>query len=306
MLVLGACLLVAILTAHDARAVWEILLKVRFGALAVVAAHLPVTVAAAFGWRCLLPRDQRPGAGLAIRLRFIKEAVNAILPVAQVGGDVVRARLATSSRLSLSTAAASCMLDAALGLACLALFVCLGLAATSMMAVDHRAQRFALQLAGALVGLVTALVIGERLGLIGLVDRALSRSAAALGSLAGLGEDLHALAASRRRLAVSAFWHLLSWGFGAVETWVALSAIGIQATFAEAFVLESLIQGVRAAGFVVPGALGLQEGGYLLICTTLGIQADQAVALSLLRRMRELTLGAAGLALWRFQGRDAS
>ena len=72
-------------------------------------------------------------------------------------------------------------------------------------------------------------------------------------------------------------------------------ALGVQ----EALVLESTAQAARALGFLVPGALGVQEGGYVVISAMLGVPADQALALSLLRRARELALGAVGLILWR-------
>ena len=50
--------------------------------------------------------------------------------------------------------------------------------------------------------------------------------------------------------------------------------------------------------FFVPGALGVQEGGYLLICAMFGVSAPSALALSLIRRIRELALGVPGLLLW--------
>lgn len=300
LLALGAGLLVVILLTHDLKAVWNTLLKVRFAALAVILAHLPSVAAAAVGWWGLLPASRRPTLAEALRLRLIKESINALLPVAQVGGDVVRARLAASPRLPVGMAAASCLLDVVIALGCLGIFICLGLAAASALAFGAPVHGIAVQLAAAVVvaGLLLALV--ERLGLVRLLDRLAKRSGEALGGLSDVGGELRALARRRGGAAASVAWHLLSWGLGVLETWTALWVVGAPASFGEAFVLESLIQGVRAVGFAIPGALGVQEGGYLLICAALGVQADQAVTLSLLRRVRELSLGAVGLALWRF------
>jgi hypothetical protein len=44
----------------------------------------------------------------------------------------------------------------------------------------------------------------------------------------------------------------------------------------------------------------VQEGGYLLICAMFGISAPNALALSLIRRIRELSLGVPGLILWHY------
>lgn len=301
LLALGVCVLVAIVLANDVHAIGAALVEGRFAVLAIVGAHLFVTLTAALGWRILLPRAQRPGLWASFRLRLIKESVNGLLPVAQVGGDVVRARLAVGPGLSLRISAASCLVDVIVALACLAIFILGGLAAAAVVLTDPRLDRLALQLAiaGSLVTL--CVIAAERLGVLKLLDRVTARSEGALGRLSGVGAEVAAMASRKRALAASVFWHLASWGLGAVETWIGLRVMGIDASLGEAFVLESLTQGVRAIGFAVPGALGVQEGGYLLICSALGIPPDKAVALSLIRRLRELVLGLAGLSLWRFK-----
>jgi hypothetical protein len=66
----------------------------------------------------------------------------------------------------------------------------------------------------------------------------------------------------------------------------------------EALLLEGLGQAVRSAAFAVPGALGVQEGGYVLIGGMFGLSPQLALALSLIKRVRELLLGLPGLAAW--------
>ena len=68
----------------------------------------------------------------------------------------------------------------------------------------------------------------------------------------------------------------------------------------DAFVLESLSSGVRAAAFLVPGALGALEGGFILFGHIFGLPADVALAISLSKRVRELALGVPGLILWQW------
>ena len=62
--------------------------------------------------------------------------------------------------------------------------------------------------------------------------------------------------------------------------------------------IESLIFAVRSIAFVVPGALGVQEGAYLLLAPLFGLDPQVAVALSLLKRARDLTIGVPALLLW--------
>jgi uncharacterized membrane protein YbhN (UPF0104 family) len=92
--------------------------------------------------------------------------------------------------------------------------------------------------------------------------------------------------------------HALSWALGAAETWVMLHMMGIFVTGYEAFVIDSLFSGLRTFTFAVPAAIGVQEAVYVLVCALFGINPAIAVALSLVRRARELVLGIPGLGLW--------
>lgn len=305
LLVLGVALLVGLVAAHGAGDVLRALLEVRFRALAVIAAHLPEVVCAALGWRVLLDPATRPRLPALIQLRLVKEAVNALLPVAQVGGDVVRAKLAESPARPLSELLASVIVDAGLGLVALLMFSVLGLAAAYATADDPRLSALALQLGGGAAVVITTIVLFERLGLVRLIDAGLAKAHGSLAHLADLSVTLRELLRQRGRLAWSAAWHLGSWLCGIFETYVALWALDLHPTLDQAFILESLAQAIKAVGFAVPGALGIQEGGYILLCSTLGIPADKALALSLLRRLRELALGAVGLVIWRWMAAKA-
>jgi uncharacterized membrane protein YbhN (UPF0104 family) len=57
---------------------------------------------------------------------------------------------------------------------------------------------------------------------------------------------------------------------------------------------------VRSAGFAVPGALGVQEGGFILVGGLFGVGSDLALALSMVKRLRELIVGSTGLLLWQW------
>ena len=55
---------------------------------------------------------------------------------------------------------------------------------------------------------------------------------------------------------------------------------------------------VRAAAFVVPGGLGVQEGAYALLAALFGLPVEIAVALSLVKRARDLMIGVPALLAW--------
>ena len=65
-----------------------------------------------------------------------------------------------------------------------------------------------------------------------------------------------------------------------------------------ALVIDSLLYGLRSFAFMVPNALGVQEAGYVVLGGLFGLDMQTALALSLLRRARDLVLGVPALAAW--------
>jgi len=55
---------------------------------------------------------------------------------------------------------------------------------------------------------------------------------------------------------------------------------------------------VRGAAFAVPGGLGVQEGGYIALCAMFGIPVQEALALSLAKRVADVAVGLPGLIAW--------
>lgn len=299
LLTAGIALMAVLLATHGVGAIREIALQVGWQAILVVAAHLPVTFFATVGWQVLLPPDRRPSLAFLFRLRVIKEAVNALLPVAQVGGEVVRAKLAVRDGLTLAESTASCIVDVLAGTAGLVLFVLTSLAVAMVTLHDPLLARAGLTLVGVVSLIVAGLFVAHKAGVgqrLGQFSRRWSAIASRVGALSDAFRDI---GGRRREIGASWAWHMAAWIAGAFETYVSMWALGLNPTLLQALIVEGLAQTAKVVGFAIPGALGVQEGGYLLLGGALGLSPDQALALSLLRRLRELTLGALGLVLWR-------
>ena len=79
------------------------------------------------------------------------------------------------------------------------------------------------------------------------------------------------------------------------------------ASVSDALILESLVSAARGVIFFVPLNAGVQEGAYLLIGSLLGLPADLALALSLLKRARDLLKGVPALLFWQLiEGKELS
>jgi hypothetical protein len=85
--------------------------------------------------------------------------------------------------------------------------------------------------------------------------------------------------------------HLGCWVAGVAEIWLALRLMGAPRGFGIVLVIESLLYALRSVAFAVPNAVGVQEAGYLLLGAGFGLAPDTALALSLLKRVRDLRSG---------------
>jgi uncharacterized membrane protein YbhN (UPF0104 family) len=92
--------------------------------------------------------------------------------------------------------------------------------------------------------------------------------------------------------------HLLEWLATGAEAWLALRLMNVPITFTAATGIEGLLYAIRSVAFMVPMAAGVQEGGYLVVGAAFGLPPDQALALSLLKRGRDLALGVPPLLGW--------
>jgi hypothetical protein len=91
---------------------------------------------------------------------------------------------------------------------------------------------------------------------------------------------------------------LASWVASVVEIRFALRLMGAPRGFGAVLVIESLLYALRSVAFAVPNAVGVQEAGYLALGAGFGLPPETALALSLLKRGRDLAIGLPALAAY--------
>jgi uncharacterized membrane protein YbhN (UPF0104 family) len=74
--------------------------------------------------------------------------------------------------------------------------------------------------------------------------------------------------------------------------------MGYSLDFGDAVIIESLMHAVRGASFAIPGALGAQEGGLIVLCAIFGVPPEAALALSLVKRIPDVVIGVPALLAW--------
>jgi uncharacterized membrane protein YbhN (UPF0104 family) len=87
---------------------------------------------------------------------------------------------------------------------------------------------------------------------------------------------------------------------GSFETWLALRLLGYPISVWDAIAIEAVTQALRHIIFVVPAGLGVQEGGLVLFGDIIGLPPEASVALSLVKRMREIGFGVPALISWQW------
>jgi putative membrane protein len=288
---------------NDYRAVLRTVAGVGGGLAIVVLIRGTIIATCGLTWWSLLRSVAAVRIGVALGLRTVREAINVLLPVAAVGGDIVRARLLNVSGVAGGVAVASASVDLLLEVAAQAFFALIGVALLTQVAGGTEMAPWASWGLG-----IAALAVGgfyavQRFGGAIIVERALSAvarhwPAAAPGSGIRLHESLLAIYADRPAIVVAFSLDELAWLLGAIETWIALWLIGLPVSPTEAVILESLTQALRAAAFPMPSALGVQEGGFTVLGALFGIPHEAALALSFVKRVPDLAIGLPGLLAW--------
>ncbi len=297
---IGLALMAALVAHYGAGPVTRSLLAVGWiGFAAVCAIHLALVAAMGIAWRALLP-----GAPVwsAIWGRLVREAGSEVLPLSQIGGYVLGARAIALAGVSGVAATASTIVDVSLEFLAQLAYTALALA---LLVYLRPAAPLAAPVA---IGLVAALLLAA--GFVAAQRRGfdlLGRLAQRLGhgwtdrTAAGAAALHAAVAGIYRRPAglwLSFILHLACWVASTSEAWLALRLAGAPLGFGAVLVIESLLYAVRSLAFAVPNAVGVQEGAYILIGAGFGLTPEMALALSLLKRARDLTIGLPVLGAW--------
>ena len=275
-----------------------------FGMLCVIAFHLPQIVASALGWRAITgPATPGPPLRTYLLLRWIREGVNNLLPVAQIGGEFVAARLLRRHGMKLAPAIAATVADLTMEMLTQIAFTLLGLVLLLQTVADSGIAGYVISGLALAATLAAGFLAAQWFGLASAIESALLRLGRALGwagtaDVAGLHDALIACYRSPARVAHSALLHMISWLLGGIEVCLALHFLGHDVGIVVGLIIESLGQALKAAGFAVPGALGIQEGGYIIIGQLFGLSPEIAIALSLMKRLREVALGIPALLAW--------
>lgn len=301
----GLALFTGLIAWYGAAEIGRGLLVMGWSIVLVSLFRLALLVFDLLSWRVLLSSETRQSFAQLFWIRWVADSVNTLLPVARVGGEFLRAHMLYRRGVDGVTASASVMVDVTAGILTQVVFSAVGVLAVFVIVGGGADTTLNLSIG---LALFTAGVAGfyavQRTGAFALLARFADRAVDGRGwrNLTGAAVEFDAavgaLYREKRTFALCCFWRIAGWVAGTAEVWLILHFLGHPVSLAEAFILESLGQAARSAGFMVPGGLGVQEGGLVLVGGYLGLTPELALALSLAKRARELLTGLPCLVAW--------
>lgn len=299
----GLALGTALIGWFGAGLVFREVLSVGAGGFALVCAwQLVLFVGLGLAWGALLPRGTGVSLIVPVWGRMVRDSAGNCLPFSQIGGFAAGARATVLAGLSWPMAAASTAADVAAELLAQLGFVGVGL---SILVARHPGSQLVWPaLAGLVVGIAAALgFVWAQRGGSGVFGVVMTRMLGAInlqaeGQVSAVQAALAAIHAEGWRFWLSTALHLLNWLGTGVADWIAYNLLGAHIDLLSAFAIDSLLHAALAMAVLVPGYAGIQEAAYVGIGALFGQTASISLAVSLLRRARDLSVGLPILVSW--------
>jgi putative membrane protein len=291
-------------------AIFASIAQAGFGGLALLCLYaLIVFVSLAFAWYFLLPPSQRRPAPELYVARLVRDSIAEISPFSPVGGMVAAARLMILKGMNPAYAGAGVAADATTEAMAQVVFLAFGLGwgFTQFQHLQGSGPLTEAMIAVLLLAVpgIALLIFLQKKGA-GFAEKMAARFFPQAREGVSFRAAIEELYDSPPRLAASAALHLLAWIGAGGGTYIAFRLVGGHISLLNAIALEALLCTIRSIAAFVPAAIGVQEWGYAVLAPLFGLPAEMGVAVSLLKRAREIVLGVPALLYWQgVEGRKA-
>lgn len=305
--VLGVTALIVIAVHADFRAMLNTMSSGGPGVLWLIPYRALFFLLYAVGWCALLESadsTHRAGFGYVFWATTVRDAVDRLLPVASVGGSLVGVRVLQWRGIPGAAAGASVIVEILLTLVAVYLFTALGLMLLAEQGIaGHQYHRVLLAFLLTLPVPILTLVMLKN-GAILKRLQALIHSWVGEGVMSkatdSLDREVRCLLHRPRALLIAGCLQVLALISGAFEIWLPLRLFGHPVGVSEAVMLESMTQAIRHVAFVVPAGVGVQEAGLIVFGHVVGISSEMALAVGMVKRIRELAWGIPTLIGWQW------
>ncbi|MBI4006667.1 MAG: flippase-like domain-containing protein [Gammaproteobacteria bacterium] len=305
-MILGLMLFALLLIWQGLWEIIQLLIKSGWALLWLPLVWLPILVPASESWRLLFDKSHKPPFLTALTALWMGRAVNNLLPVATIGGEIIKARLLILWGIQAADGCASVLVDKTVQVIALIIWGLIGITLLIVVSQDDSLAYSALAGFMLLVLGVIGFFLVQRAGLFNLL--------ATLGKKLIHPDDWEGVAINARVFDQTVnnlyrdkanFFHscalkTVSLILQTFEVWLACYLLGYPVTLMEAVLLKSLTATLTDVAFMIPNGYGIQEGAFIVVGAMLGMTPDVALAVSLAIRIRELIIDLPGLLYWQF------
>jgi putative membrane protein len=255
-------------------------------------------------WRLVFPEARKPPFGISFLAIWMGRAINVMLPVATIGGEIVKARLQKHWGCRGTDATASVLVDKTVQVFAVAIWALIGIGILFHLSIDNNLVRYALSGLFLLMLGVTGFLMVQKAGMFSM----LSKLGAKLVK-SDAWEDISTNAREVDRMVMEIYRNRLRFFYAVIlkslglviqttEVWLACYMLGFPIGILEAMMLKSLTATLGDIAFVVPNAYGIQEGSFIMVGALLGMPPELSLAVSLAVRIREFVIDLPGLLVW--------
>ncbi|MDF0645358.1 MAG: lysylphosphatidylglycerol synthase transmembrane domain-containing protein [Nitrospira sp.] len=275
--------------------------------LSILAPSLLMYLVEGYGWKVALEGSERVPFWRLLMIRMAGEVVNMTTPTAYVGGEPLKAYLLQRDGVPVVEGLASVVIAKTTMTIAQVLFIIVGIAiglwVLGPTGSSGQIVTGAILSVGLLLFGTAAFVLVQRRGLFTWTLELIRKLGWRLEVLERRAEQLRSLDRTilnfytERRLMfyISTGLYLLGWLAEAIEVYVIIYCLGGPADMLSAVSIGALSVLIKGGTFFIPGSLGAQDAGNLLLLRAFGYSEVVGVAFALLRRFRELVWISVGL-----------
>jgi putative membrane protein len=303
-LLAGLLIMVILIAWSGIGEITELLVASGFSLLLLPIVWLPCLFFAVVSWHYLFPVERIPPFKELSLALWMGRAINTLLPVATIGGEIAKARLLMLWGRGGVDASASVLVDKTVQALALVPWAIIGTALLVYLAIDNDLAKW-IMLGTFLLGLgIVGFVIIQKAGLFGFITRFIGKfhTSDGWGQITNKAQDVDLIVkeiyGNKKRFFISIFWRTIGLIWQTSEVWLACYLLGFPISLIEALMLKSLTSIMTDIAFVIPNGYGVQEGGYLMLAPFIGLSPEVALTISLATRIRELSIDLPGLLYW--------
>jgi putative membrane protein len=305
-LLAGLLLLGWYITRADLAAVGQALLRLGWLAPLVLAPYFLTYIADCMGWRFAFA--EKPGVRFLtlFRIRWAGESLNNVVPSAYIGGEALKVYLLQKQGVPAGVGAVSAVVSKTAQTVAQLLLIAFASIAFWHVGGDHPGLRAGLILVFSCGVLgVAGLFWIQRRGLLTVLcslARIVRLRLTAIESRWARIEEVDRTISGfyrrhPRRFLASTGFYFTGWIFDTMEIYLVSHLLGMPITWWQALCVEAFTGVAKALGMWIPGSLGVQESGIVLLGRLAGLPDTLSFTYALIRRAREIIFVIVGWAL---------